>query len=170
MFDDVGVFRTGEGMQHALDKVRELQERFKHVRADRPGQDLQHRADQYLGVGQPARPGGVTTVSALARTESRGAPRPRRFPKRDDVNWLKHTLAWMHNGANPAGLQAGGDHQIPAQRTRVLGHRRPHMEVTLKIFRFNPEADKKPHYETYKLEAEPTDRVLDLLEYVKGYL
>jgi len=43
------------------------------------------------------------------------------------------------------------------------------MNVTLKIFRFNPEADKKPHYETYQLEAEPTDRVLDLLEYVKGY-
>src|SRR5512139_687156 len=42
------------------------------------------------------------------------------------------------------------------------------MEVTLKIFRFNPETDKKPHYESYKLQAEPTDRVLDLLEYVKG--
>ena len=44
------------------------------------------------------------------------------------------------------------------------------MQVTLKIFRFNPEQDKKPHYETYKLEAEPTDRVLDLLEYVKGHI
>jgi succinate dehydrogenase / fumarate reductase iron-sulfur subunit len=42
------------------------------------------------------------------------------------------------------------------------------MEVTLKIFRYNPEADKKPHYDTYKVEAEPTDRVLDLLEYIKG--
>ncbi len=43
------------------------------------------------------------------------------------------------------------------------------MKVTLKIFRFNPEQDKKPHYATYEVEAEPTDRVLDLLEYVKGY-
>lgn len=43
------------------------------------------------------------------------------------------------------------------------------MQVTLKIFRYNPEKDKKPHYETYQLDAEPTDRVLDLLEYVKGY-
>lgn len=42
------------------------------------------------------------------------------------------------------------------------------MQVTLKVFRYNPEADKKPHYETYTLEADPTDRVLDLLEYVKG--
>jgi len=44
------------------------------------------------------------------------------------------------------------------------------MQVKLKIFRYNPETDKKPHYETYKIEAEPTDRVLDLLEYVKNYI
>src|SRR5512141_403111 len=43
------------------------------------------------------------------------------------------------------------------------------MEVTLKIFRYNPEVDKKWHHETYTLEAEETDRVLDLLEKVKGY-
>jgi len=43
------------------------------------------------------------------------------------------------------------------------------MLVTLKIFRFNPEVDKKWHYETYSLEAAETDRVLDLLEKVKGY-
>ena len=43
------------------------------------------------------------------------------------------------------------------------------MQVTLKIFRFNPEVDKKWHYETYQVEAEPTDRVLDLLERVKGH-
>jgi succinate dehydrogenase / fumarate reductase iron-sulfur subunit len=43
------------------------------------------------------------------------------------------------------------------------------MQVNLKVFRFNPEVDKKWHYETYKLEADPTDRVLDLLERVKGY-
>ena len=38
-----------------------------------------------------------------------------------------------------------------------------------KIFRFNPEVDAKWHYETYSLEAVETDRVLDLLEKVKGY-
>ena len=43
------------------------------------------------------------------------------------------------------------------------------MEVTLKIFRYNPETDKKPHYQKFKMNAEPTDRVLDLLEMVKGH-
>jgi succinate dehydrogenase / fumarate reductase, iron-sulfur subunit len=43
------------------------------------------------------------------------------------------------------------------------------MKVSLKVFRFNPEKDRKPHYETYKVDAQPTDRVLDLLEYVKDH-
>jgi succinate dehydrogenase / fumarate reductase iron-sulfur subunit len=41
------------------------------------------------------------------------------------------------------------------------------MEVTLRILRYNPETDKKPHYETYQVEAEPNDQVLDLLNQVK---
>ena len=42
------------------------------------------------------------------------------------------------------------------------------MQVTLKIFRYHPERDKKFHYESYSLEADETDRILDLLEKVKG--
>ncbi|HBY08598.1 MAG TPA: succinate dehydrogenase iron-sulfur subunit [Chloroflexi bacterium] len=44
------------------------------------------------------------------------------------------------------------------------------MQVKLKVFRYNPEKDKKPSYKTYEIDAEPTDRVLDLLEYVKNYI
>jgi len=44
------------------------------------------------------------------------------------------------------------------------------MQVTLKVFRYNPEQDKKPYFATYQVDADPTDRVLDLLEYVKGHI
>ena len=44
------------------------------------------------------------------------------------------------------------------------------MQVTVKIFRYNPEVDKHFHYETYTVEGEPTDRVLDVLEKIKGHL
>lgn len=42
------------------------------------------------------------------------------------------------------------------------------MEVTVKIFRYNPEKDQRGNYVTYKVEADPNDRVLDVLEYIKG--
>jgi len=41
------------------------------------------------------------------------------------------------------------------------------MNVTLKIKRFNPETDKKPHWKEYVVEVEPTDRVLDALHEIK---
>lgn len=43
------------------------------------------------------------------------------------------------------------------------------MQVKLKVFRYNPEKKEPPHYDHFELEAEPTDRVLDLLEHIKGY-
>lgn len=43
------------------------------------------------------------------------------------------------------------------------------MEVTLRIKRFNPEQDKKPHYEEYVVDVKPRDRVLDALNQVKWY-
>jgi succinate dehydrogenase / fumarate reductase iron-sulfur subunit len=43
------------------------------------------------------------------------------------------------------------------------------MQIKLKVFRYQPEKDGKPHYDTFTLEAEPMDRVLDLLEQVRGY-
>ena len=41
------------------------------------------------------------------------------------------------------------------------------MQIVLRVLRFDPERDQKPHDETYKVEANPMDRVLDLLHKVK---
>ncbi len=41
------------------------------------------------------------------------------------------------------------------------------MKFNVKIKRYNPETDAKPHFETYLVEAEPNDRVLDVLHIVK---
>jgi len=44
------------------------------------------------------------------------------------------------------------------------------VKVTFRIKRFNPEVDQRPHWEEYEVEAEPVDRVLDGLHYIKWYL
>jgi succinate dehydrogenase / fumarate reductase iron-sulfur subunit len=41
------------------------------------------------------------------------------------------------------------------------------VQVTLRVKRFNPEADTKPHWQTFVVAAEPTDRVLDALHTAK---
>ncbi len=41
------------------------------------------------------------------------------------------------------------------------------MQVDLRILRFDPERDPAPHWEAYTVQAEPMDRVLDLLHKVK---
>ena len=44
------------------------------------------------------------------------------------------------------------------------------MKLTLRIQRYNPETDKEPYYQEFAVEAEPSDRVLDALMYVKRHL
>lgn len=42
------------------------------------------------------------------------------------------------------------------------------MEIRVKVFRFNPEVERKPRYDVFTVEAQPTDRVLDVLEWIRG--
>ncbi len=41
------------------------------------------------------------------------------------------------------------------------------MNVTLKVYRSNPETDIKPHYDTFNIEAEPNERILDCLNRIR---
>jgi succinate dehydrogenase / fumarate reductase iron-sulfur subunit len=41
------------------------------------------------------------------------------------------------------------------------------MNLTVKIRRFNPDVDKKPHWETYQIDADPMDRFVDVLNEIK---
>ncbi len=44
------------------------------------------------------------------------------------------------------------------------------MNLTVKIKRYDPERDSEPHWETYPVEADPMDRALDLLTYIKWHM
>jgi len=95
MFDEVGVFRTQAGMAEALQKIGELNLRFERLRIDDRGSVFNTDLLEAWELGCLLDVAEATTASALARTESRGAHAREDYPKRDDDNWLKHTLAFM---------------------------------------------------------------------------
>lgn len=89
----MGVFRTGKEMQVGLDKIRELKERYKHIALK--DKSLRYNTDlvRAIETGFMIDIAEVATLGALMRTESRGGHARRDFQKRDDENWLKHTMA-----------------------------------------------------------------------------
>ena len=105
MFDKVGVFRTEDGMKQALEKVRELRERVRHVRKPDQGKIFNTELLDIWELNCLLELAEVTTLSALERKESRGAHAREDYEKRNDVDWLKHTLAWMKNGKIELGYK-----------------------------------------------------------------
>ncbi|HUK49950.1 MAG TPA: FAD-binding protein, partial [Terriglobales bacterium] len=93
------VYRDGASLERGLSELRGLHKRtYRHV---------EDQAKQYninltnvLELEAMFDIAEVVLVGAIARTESRGAHTRTDYPKRDDENWLKHTLAY-HTADGP---------------------------------------------------------------------
>ena len=94
MDSQVGVFRTGSDLEAALNKIKELKQRLPATRVRDRGRVYNTDLLSALEVDNLLDLAEVIVAGGLARTESRGAHSRRDFPKRDDVNWLKHTLVY----------------------------------------------------------------------------
>jgi succinate dehydrogenase / fumarate reductase flavoprotein subunit len=99
MTANVGVFRTEETISTAKAELAHLQEIFhRDLEIDDDG--LQFNTDllEAWELGCLLDLAEVTTLSALARKESRGAHARDDFTKRDDETWMKHTLCDLIDG------------------------------------------------------------------------
>ena len=92
MQDDVGIYRTGEGMAAALERLRGLQQRYRGVAVGDRGTRFKTDLLEAWELGNLLDLAEVTTVAALNRTESRGAHMREDYEKRNDAEWMKHTL------------------------------------------------------------------------------
>ena len=88
----VFVFRNAEGLTEALRGIKDLQ-RTDYLHCDDSSRVYNTNLGHVLEIESMLTVAEVVVAGALARTESRGAHFRRDYPKRDDVNWLKHTLA-----------------------------------------------------------------------------
>lgn len=93
MFEKCGIFRDKKGLEEGLAKIRELKKRYLKAPVMNKGKvynlDLV-RAYELQGMLEVAE---AILVGALKREESRGAHSRLDFKERDDVNFLKHTIA-----------------------------------------------------------------------------
>jgi succinate dehydrogenase / fumarate reductase flavoprotein subunit len=95
MMDNVGVYRDAKLLTAALAKVKELRARHQKVSITDCGSVFNTELLEANELGYLLDIAHVTVVSALARTESRGAHSREDYPERDDKKWLKHTLAYQ---------------------------------------------------------------------------
>ncbi|MEO8084281.1 MAG: succinate dehydrogenase/fumarate reductase flavoprotein subunit, partial [Ardenticatenales bacterium] len=95
MTDDVGVYRNATDLAKAVDGIRALQERYKHVAIDDHGKRFNQDLLEAWEVGCLLDLAEVTAAAALERKESRGGHAREDFPERDDVEWLKHSLGYQ---------------------------------------------------------------------------
>ena len=98
MFADVGVYRTEAGMAEALEKVRDMQKRYQHVRVSDTGKVFNTELLNAWELGNMLAVSEAVAASALNRKESRGGHAREDYPERDDANWLKHTLIVKKDG------------------------------------------------------------------------
>lgn len=86
------VFRHGDGLKEGLNRIRELRKLFGTGRVADKSREYNQNLIHVLELDFMLEIAEVVLTAALARTESRGAHYRLDYPKRDDENWLKHTI------------------------------------------------------------------------------
>jgi succinate dehydrogenase / fumarate reductase flavoprotein subunit len=97
---NVAVFRTAEGLQHALETVKRLKEEAATAYIDDRGTVFNQDVLGAIELGYMLDCAECTVVAAIERKESRGAQFRTDFPDRNDDEWLKH-IDLSLNGDGP---------------------------------------------------------------------
>jgi succinate dehydrogenase / fumarate reductase, flavoprotein subunit len=92
---NTGVFRTGQELSRGLETIRSLRKRYANINLDDKSSVYNTNLYHALEVGNLLDLAHITVAGALERKESRGGHARRDCTERDDVNWLKHTLAFF---------------------------------------------------------------------------
>ncbi|MFE9838057.1 succinate dehydrogenase flavoprotein subunit [Streptomyces sp. NPDC005551] len=95
---NVMVFRTEQTIKTAVEKIAELRERYRNVSIQDKGKRYNTDLLEAVELGNLLDLAEVMAVSALARKESRGGHYREDYPNRDDVNFMRHTMAYREVG------------------------------------------------------------------------
>ncbi len=88
------VYRTEGTLKQALTDITELKRRFSHISIQDKGARYNTDLLEAIELGYLLDLAEVTIISALERKESRGGHAREDYPARDDVNFMRHTMAY----------------------------------------------------------------------------
>jgi succinate dehydrogenase / fumarate reductase flavoprotein subunit len=89
------VFRTDESLEEVTGTIHRLRERFRNVGVQDKGKRFNTDLLEAVELGFLLDLAEVVVYSARNRKESRGGHMRDDFPKRDDENYMKHTMAYL---------------------------------------------------------------------------
>ncbi|MBO0855485.1 MAG: succinate dehydrogenase/fumarate reductase flavoprotein subunit, partial [Nocardia sp.] len=117
---NAAVFRTEETLKQALTDIHVLKERYQHISVHDKGRRYNSDLLEAVELGFLLELAEVTVVGALNRKESRGGHAREDYPNRDDVNFMRHTMAYKKvDPGEPAELIADIDLDFkPVVQTR----------------------------------------------------
>ncbi|MEB2308002.1 MAG: FAD-binding protein [Candidatus Brocadiaceae bacterium] len=95
MDNKAGIFRDASRLKEAVNDIRILQERYQRIKLNYTGKRGNFSLVWALELKGSLDVAEAVVAGALAREESRGSHFRTDFPKRDDMVWLKHTLAYF---------------------------------------------------------------------------
>jgi fumarate reductase flavoprotein subunit len=101
MEDGCGIYRSEDLIQATCDKVSEVRDRYKDVMLEDKSSVFNTDLFQVLELGAMIECAQTVAVSALERKESRGAHQRLDHVERDDVNYLKHSMAFYNPTGDP---------------------------------------------------------------------
>ncbi|KQY23449.1 fumarate reductase [Cellulomonas sp. Root485] len=109
------VFRTSESLTQALDDIKALHKRFRHVSVQDKSKMFNTDLLEAVELGFLLDIAETVVVGALNRDESRGGHFREDFPDRDDKNYMRHTMAYRRplpvKGHRLWGTEGDGDHK-----------------------------------------------------------
>ena len=97
MEQGAGIYRSGEGLTRAADRLRELQERFRNVAVQDSSRTFNTELTAVLELSFMLDVAESIVHCALRREESRGAHQRTDFTDRDDERFLAHSLTYRNS-------------------------------------------------------------------------
>jgi len=101
MSEKVGIFRTQEELEQALQKLVEIKKRYRNAGVSSPARHMNYELVGAVELEYMLEVAHTIILGAILRQESRGSHFRLDFNTRNDKDWLKHTIARMGPDGQP---------------------------------------------------------------------